>query len=236
MLDIGRLSTHDGHKISRRAMMQAGSLGAVGWSLADLLRCDGAEPVRGPAKSVILLAVLWGGPSHLDTFDLKPKAPLEYRGVAYRPIATSAAERRDLRALAAIGAACRQVRDSAIATHRLERSWHRRHDRADRFDRGSSKSGRADVAGPGEAGSWVGGGQGAGILGSDADVRLAGRPPASRAPADHGRRGRIAGRTLRSFSIGVRSRGRRQSPAIRTHRRAHRRRPDESPSIAFFAR
>jgi hypothetical protein len=88
MLDIGRLLTHGSHKISRRAMLQAGSLGAVGWSLADLLRCEAKEPARGPARSVILLW-LWGGPSHLDTFDLKPKAPLEYRG-PYRPIATSA--------------------------------------------------------------------------------------------------------------------------------------------------
>ena len=31
---------------------------------------------------------LWGGPSHLDTFDLKPDAPLEYRG-PFEPIATA---------------------------------------------------------------------------------------------------------------------------------------------------
>lgn len=69
-------------------MLQAGSLGAVGWSLADLLRCEAQERTRGPARSVILLW-LWGGPSHLDLFDLKPKAPLEYRG-PYRPIPTNA--------------------------------------------------------------------------------------------------------------------------------------------------
>jgi hypothetical protein len=39
------------------------------------------------AKSIILLW-LWGGPSHLDLFDLKPKAPIQYRG-PYAPIATS---------------------------------------------------------------------------------------------------------------------------------------------------
>ena len=31
---------------------------------------------------------LWGGPSHLDTFDMKPDAPLEYRG-PFEPIATA---------------------------------------------------------------------------------------------------------------------------------------------------
>ena len=37
------------------------------------------------AKSVVFV-FLWGGPSHLDTFDPKPDAPLEYRG----PLATIA--------------------------------------------------------------------------------------------------------------------------------------------------
>jgi hypothetical protein len=41
---------------------------------------------EGRAKSVILLW-LWGGPSHLDTFDMKPDAPIEYRG-PFMPIAT----------------------------------------------------------------------------------------------------------------------------------------------------
>ena len=59
-------------------------------SLADLLRGNAAGAVEAapPAKSIILLW-LWGGPSHLDTFDLKPRAPVEYRG-PYAPIDTSA--------------------------------------------------------------------------------------------------------------------------------------------------
>jgi hypothetical protein len=36
----------------------------------------------------VILLWLWGGPSHLDTFDLKPDAPLEYRG-PFEPIATA---------------------------------------------------------------------------------------------------------------------------------------------------
>jgi hypothetical protein len=40
-----------------------------------------------PARAVIMLW-LWGGPSHLDTFDMKPNAPLEYRG-PFEPIATA---------------------------------------------------------------------------------------------------------------------------------------------------
>jgi len=70
-------------------MLRIGSLGAVGLSLSDLLRCEATAAVeeRRPAKSVILLW-LWGGPSHLDTFDMKPGAPLEYRG-PYEPVPTT---------------------------------------------------------------------------------------------------------------------------------------------------
>ena len=79
-----------GGQISRRAALRAGALGAIGWTLADLLALEArAAPnlAQPRAKSVILLW-LWGGPSHLDTFDMKPKAPLEYRG-PYAPVPTS---------------------------------------------------------------------------------------------------------------------------------------------------
>ena len=89
MLDIGHLRSRDCQRISRRALLRVGSLGALGISLADLLRWQKAYGTeQAPqAKSVILLW-LWGGPSHLDTFDLKPKAPVEYRG-PYAPIDTN---------------------------------------------------------------------------------------------------------------------------------------------------
>src|SRR5262245_38365567 len=87
MLSIGARA--NGGRLSRRAALRAGALGVVGLSLADLLKFEAlaAGAQRPRAKSVILLW-LWGGPSHLDTFDMKPKAPLEYRG-PYAPIATS---------------------------------------------------------------------------------------------------------------------------------------------------
>ncbi|HEV3002974.1 MAG TPA: DUF1501 domain-containing protein, partial [Pirellulales bacterium] len=59
-----------------------------GLGLNDLLRvrARGASQ-QAPARSAILLW-LWGGPSHLDTFDMKPAAPAAYRG-PYRPVATN---------------------------------------------------------------------------------------------------------------------------------------------------
>src|SRR6187401_76589 len=89
MLNVGTIRGLAGSRMARREMLRVGSLGAIGLSLADLLRCEAtaAAEERRPAKSIILLW-LWGGPSHLDTFDMKPSAPLEYRG-PYQPIATS---------------------------------------------------------------------------------------------------------------------------------------------------
>ncbi|MFM1801620.1 MAG: hypothetical protein RJA81_972 [Planctomycetota bacterium] len=72
--------------LRRRAFLQVGALGAFGISLADLLAQRSVALEPSPVKSVILLW-LWGGPSHLDTFDMKPDAPLEYRG-PFEPIST----------------------------------------------------------------------------------------------------------------------------------------------------
>jgi hypothetical protein len=60
----------------------------MGLSLADLMRCESSgEEQRPQARSLILLW-LWGGPSHLETFDMKPDAPTDYRG-PYRPVPTN---------------------------------------------------------------------------------------------------------------------------------------------------
>src|SRR5947208_611426 len=48
---------------------------------------DGSGAGR-PAEKACIFILLCGGPSHLDTWDLKPGAPSEIRG-PYKPIATS---------------------------------------------------------------------------------------------------------------------------------------------------
>ena len=71
---------------NRREFLRLGALGLGGLTLADLLRHDAhARPDARP-KSVIYV-VLGGGPSHIDMWDLKPDAPIEYRG-PFNPIAT----------------------------------------------------------------------------------------------------------------------------------------------------
>jgi hypothetical protein len=77
--------------LSRRSLLRIGGTGMLGLNMHSLLRAAenpsgsaGALPVR--AKRVIFL-FQWGGPSHLDTFDMKPDAPDEIRG-PLRPISS----------------------------------------------------------------------------------------------------------------------------------------------------
>lgn len=75
--------------ISRRNFLQIGALGA-GLTLADLLKVHAQTPganAPGSPKSVIFV-YMWGGPPHLDTYDMKPAAPAEFRG-EFSPIATN---------------------------------------------------------------------------------------------------------------------------------------------------
>jgi Protein of unknown function (DUF1501) len=72
---------------SRRDWLRLGGLGLLGLSLPRLLRADTAAR-RAPAARSCVLFLLHGGPSQLDTWDLKPDAPAEVRG-EFNPIATS---------------------------------------------------------------------------------------------------------------------------------------------------
>jgi hypothetical protein len=71
--------------VTRRQLLQAGGAGLFGLSLPKLLQAEEASsPVLPKAKSVIFL-FLFGGPSQLETFDLKPQAASKVRG-PYLPI------------------------------------------------------------------------------------------------------------------------------------------------------
>lgn len=82
----GAQANHPG-LMSRRAWMRIGGLALGGLALPEILRAQAQNGVRGSAKGVIMV-LLPGGPTHLDTFDLKPDAPVEIRG-EFRPIATN---------------------------------------------------------------------------------------------------------------------------------------------------
>jgi len=76
-------------EVSRRDVLRVGGLAFAGLTLADVLRlrAAGAAPRAGRGKSVIMIW-LRGGPSHIDSYDMKPGAPAEIRG-EFRPIPTN---------------------------------------------------------------------------------------------------------------------------------------------------
>ncbi len=71
--------------VSRREALRRGILGASGLLLPGAVRAA-APPAR--AKAVIQIW-MWGGPSHLDTFDPKPAAGYDYCGPLSKPIPTN---------------------------------------------------------------------------------------------------------------------------------------------------
>jgi DNA invertase Pin-like site-specific DNA recombinase len=76
-------------RLSRREFLQAGALSVGGLTLADLLRLRAQTPTRAITTSkAIIMVYLNGGPSHIDLYDLKPAAPVEYRG-EFKPIRTN---------------------------------------------------------------------------------------------------------------------------------------------------
>ncbi|MBN9516917.1 DUF1501 domain-containing protein [bacterium] len=72
---------------TRRSVLEAGTLGAFGLGLPALLARDSASGPAPRAKACIVL-FMWGGPSHVDTWDPKPDAPREIRG-EFASVATS---------------------------------------------------------------------------------------------------------------------------------------------------
>ncbi len=79
-------ATSDENGMSRRCCLRIGGLTLGGLLLPEILRAEAASGTRKQARGVIVV-LLPGGPTHLDTFDLKPDAPVEIRG-EFRPIAT----------------------------------------------------------------------------------------------------------------------------------------------------
>ena len=84
--------------LTRREALKRGLLGVAGLALID--RCGrsslpAAEPPRPaikPARAKAVIQIwMWGGPSHLDTFDPKPQAGYDYCGPLNKPIPTKVA-------------------------------------------------------------------------------------------------------------------------------------------------
>lgn len=73
--------------LTRRDFLHAGSLSLLGMSLPTLSALEARGGVAGDRDVNCIMLFLVGGPSQLDTWDMKPDAPAEIRG-PFRPIAT----------------------------------------------------------------------------------------------------------------------------------------------------
>ena len=74
--------------VSRRELLRVGGLSLLGLSTAQLAQLRAAAPADVPGRfNSCIFIFLFGGPSHIDLWDMKPSAPAEIRG-EFNPIAT----------------------------------------------------------------------------------------------------------------------------------------------------
>ncbi len=74
--------------LSRRSMLRVGLGGLAGLNLPNLLRAsESTTSARSPRAKHVIFLHQFGGPSHIDTFDMKPNAPAGIRG-EFSPIQT----------------------------------------------------------------------------------------------------------------------------------------------------
>jgi len=76
--------------LSRRQFLKIGALSLGGVGLGGLLplRLTAADTGAATPETSVILIWLPGGPPHMETYDMKPDAPAEYRG-EFRPIKTN---------------------------------------------------------------------------------------------------------------------------------------------------
>ena len=79
-------------RVSRRELLRVGGLSLLGLSSLDLARLRAATAAAGsderPRANACIFIFLFGGPSHIDLWDMKPDAPAEIRG-EFQPQATA---------------------------------------------------------------------------------------------------------------------------------------------------
>lgn len=74
--------------LTRRDVLGVGALALGGLSLPDLLRLRAADSSRERQAGSVIMIWMRGGPSHIDSYDMKPGAPAEIRG-EFRPMSTN---------------------------------------------------------------------------------------------------------------------------------------------------
>src|SRR5262244_3691565 len=91
MFNIGAATHRNCRGVTRRELLQVGGLGVLGLTLADWWRAKEVQAAAGSGsrrEPSCIFIFLSGGPSHLETFDPKPNAPINIRG-PYGTISTN---------------------------------------------------------------------------------------------------------------------------------------------------
>ena len=81
-----------GERLSRRELLRVGGLSLLGLSVSELARLRARTTEQTPAarrrRNRCVFLFLFGGPSHIDLWDMKPAAPEAVRG-EFRSAATA---------------------------------------------------------------------------------------------------------------------------------------------------
>jgi hypothetical protein len=93
--------------LTRRELLQIGGAGLFGLSLPQLWAAEAIMPARSPRAKSVLFVFLYGGPSQLETFDMKPDAASTIRG-PFQPIAARTPDLRICEHLPRLAAASDQ--------------------------------------------------------------------------------------------------------------------------------
>src|ERR1700720_2170184 len=75
--------------VNRREFLRVGGLSLFGLGLPQMLQARSSGPSSSsPRAKACILLFMWGGPAQQDTWDMKPLAPVEFRG-QFNSIATT---------------------------------------------------------------------------------------------------------------------------------------------------
>src|SRR6187401_2310168 len=88
MLKLGTQFGRTCAGVDRRSFLQIGGLSLFDLSLPRVLEAQAQQPASARRDLNCILLWMGGGASNIDTFDMKPDAPVEDRG-EFDPIATN---------------------------------------------------------------------------------------------------------------------------------------------------
>lgn len=80
---------HSNNAMTRREVLQRGLAGAAGLAFLNSRGVLASPATKTPRARSVIQIWMWGGPSHVDTFDPKPEAGYDYCGPLDHPISTN---------------------------------------------------------------------------------------------------------------------------------------------------